>query len=158
MQALVTDIITNRLNVTDPTKPVTLPFFERGELSETPILNPLLPSSTTLVNGVDMKSVFDNGREELVRRLIEMTTTRGSVFTVYAIGQAINQSNPLDASTKRPVATQQLKVTFKLKPKNIDGTDFHPATDANGNPTDSNFNPDALNKTIPARFLKPRPL
>lgn len=59
-------------------------FWERGELSELGVL-----SSGTALNGQDMAQTLDRGREELVRRLIQMVTTRGSVYSIYAVGQAL---------------------------------------------------------------------
>lgn len=148
LQNLINDIITNRLKNTDLTKPG--PFFERGEISETPILNPANSTSTNLVTGIDMKTVLDNGREELVRRLIELITTRGSVFTVYAVGQAINQTIVGGVTKLNVTATHQLRVTFKLVPKKSDGTLFQPAIDAPGN----DFNPTDATQ-LNTRFSKP---
>jgi len=83
-----------------------VPFWERGEISELPIFN-------TGNNPTQMSNVFDRGREELVRRSIEMITPRGSVFTVYAIGQALqiagNKTNVLGAV--------RLKQSFELTPQ-----------------------------------------
>ena len=157
------------------------PFWERGELSELPGFGrtpdqykpdrstvpktypttpPTDPSTQTDLDltGVAMSSkVSDRGREELFRRVVEMTTTRGNVFTVYAIGQAINQTNPNDPTTKRVTGTQQLKVTFRLVPKTqatgtLPAKDFHPGTD------DSNqyvtFDPNNTS-AVEARFAKP---
>ena len=83
-----------------------VPFWERGEISELPIFN-------TGPIPTQMSNVFDRGREELVRRSIEMITPRGSVFTVYAIGQALqiagNKTNVLGAV--------RLKQSFELTPQ-----------------------------------------
>ena len=83
-----------------------VPFWERGEISELPIFN-------TGNIPAQMSNVFDRGREELVRRSIEMITPRGSVFTVYAIGQALqiagNKTNVLGAV--------RLKQSFELTPQ-----------------------------------------
>jgi len=59
-------------------------FWERGELSELGLL-----SSGTALNGLDMAQTLDRGREELIRRLIQMVTTRGSVYSIYAVGQSL---------------------------------------------------------------------
>jgi type II secretory pathway pseudopilin PulG len=160
IKALVDSMVDKRLKNTDPAKPG--PFFERGEISETPILNPSVSPPTPLVSGVDMAQVIDHSREEIVRRLIEMTTTRGNVFTVYAMGQSITQSNPTDPATKHVTGTHQMKVTFRLVPKNktnadgITATDFHPGINSAGEAVD--FDPDPsskLNKEFAARFAKP---
>lgn len=124
------------------------PFWERGELSElplfgrTPSTNPYLsyPAKdlTSASPPVDVSlSVYDRGREELFRRLSEMITTRGDTFTVYVVGQAIQQppptsSNPNPARTYSALHRQ--KVTFKLVPKAYDAAKsksiaFHPGVD-----------------------------
>lgn len=59
-------------------------FWERGELSELGLL-----SAGTNLNGQDMGLTLDRGREELVRRLIQMVTTRGSVYSIYVVGQSL---------------------------------------------------------------------
>jgi hypothetical protein len=56
-----------------------------------------------------MSNQFDRGREELVRRSIEMITTRGSVFTVYAIGQTLQGTNI--------IGTARVSQTFQLEPR-----------------------------------------
>lgn len=78
------------------------PFWERGEISQLPIFNSgMVPS--------DMNATFDRGREELVRRSIEMITTRGSIFTVYALGQTLQGTNV--------TSTARMKQTFQIEPQ-----------------------------------------
>ena len=84
-------------------------FWERGEISELPLFN----SGNTLASGVLMSNAFDRGREEVVRRSIEMITTRGSVFTVYAIGQSLQTT----ATSTNVLSTCRLKTTFQLIPQ-----------------------------------------
>ena len=153
------------------------PFWERGEISELPLFGRTLDTTvsdsattyaTTDLTGIDMSSkVFDRGREELGRRLIEMITTRGSIFTVYALGQAL-QPDLNNSSTRRIVSTCQLKVTFRLVPKAPVNTstglspDFHPGVDSMGVFTDSgksidpamNYDPNN-SAQLSARFAKP---
>jgi hypothetical protein len=93
-----TGLPTNSLNV----------FWERGEISQLSVL-----SAGTSLAGVNMSNAFDRGREELVRRSIEMITTRGSVFTVYAIGQALQTSG----SVTNVLSTCRVKMTFELVPQ-----------------------------------------
>lgn len=88
-------------------------FWERGELSELPVFN----SGDIPVN--NMSNVFDRGREELVRRSIEMVTTRGSVFTVYVLAQAL-QATPLATNV---VGTARIKTTFEMSPQFAEGYD-----------------------------------
>ena len=154
------------------------PFWERGEISELPLFgrtpDTAVPSSTstegspgsyktTQLTGLEMSTqVFDRGREELVRRLIEMTTTRGSVFTVYAVGQAL-QPDLNNAAARRVVGTHQLKVTFRLVPKGpVDANtglspdfrpDYDPATN-NSRDAETTFLPN-VTAQLSARFAKP---
>ena len=115
-----TDLPANSLN----------PLWERGEISELALLN----SGTALAPGVNMSNVFDRGREELVRRSIEMITTRGSVFSVYAVGETLQGTNV--------TGTARLKQTFEIIPQ-------FPTADA----FNDNF---ALNATrISRRFAPP---
>jgi hypothetical protein len=76
-------------------------FWERGEISELPIFN-------TGNIPANMTTTFDRGREELVRRSIEMITTRGSVFTVYSIGQTLQGTNVTGVA--------RMKQTFQIEP------------------------------------------
>jgi hypothetical protein len=80
-------------------------LWERGEISELPLFN----SGTNLAAPTDMSTIFDRGREEVVRRSIEMLTTRGSVFTVYAIGQTL-------APDGRVSGTARLKQVVEFTP------------------------------------------
>jgi hypothetical protein len=108
------------------------PFAERGELSEMPIFN-----STSQLAGSDMAKVYDRGREELFRRMAELITTRGNIFTVYAAGQSLIPQ----PGTTPPIitGTSQIKVTFRIDPVWNAGTPADP------------FDPN--NQT--ARFAKP---
>jgi hypothetical protein len=117
------------------------PLFERGEVSEMPIFNTTTSTGTSgsatyyLASGVDTKTVYDRGREELFRRVAELITTRGNIFTVYAVGQSLN---PQSAGTPVATATSQLKVTFRIDPVWNAGTPADP------------FDP-----TTNTRFIKP---
>jgi hypothetical protein len=118
----VTTIISNygfRLTNTNSWTPAGAvnPMWERGEISEFPFL----AGGTTF--GFNMSNNFDRGREELVRRSIEMMTMRGSIFSVYVVGQALNGTNV--------VGTVRLKRTFEINPQfpTVDALrdDFNPA-------------------------------
>jgi len=63
------------------------PLAERGELSELPIF-----ASGATLTGTDAATLYDRGREEVFRRMVELTTTRGCVFSIYMIGQALQQT------------------------------------------------------------------
>lgn len=115
----------------DPKKPYVGAFMERGELSELPIFN----SGTALLTDVNQSQTFDHSREEFFRRLVEMTTTRGSVFSVYAIGEAIVEG-PLPQRQQRVAGRHEMKVTFQLVPRKLDGSDFRkPSEDFEPTPT-----------------------
>ena len=109
------------------------PFCERGESSEMPIFN-----SGTDLTGTNMTTVYDRGREELFRRLAELVTTRGNIFSIYAVGQSLIP--PPSGSTNPPIvtATSQTKVTFRIDPV------------WSGGPPSDPFDP-----TSKARFRKP---
>ena len=79
------------------------PFMERGELSE--VMGPVVSA---------IGARYDRGREELFRRMVELITTRGSVFTVYAMGQSVTET-----SSGRKVYGPKCrrKVTFELVPE-----------------------------------------
>lgn len=97
-----------------------MPFLERGgisELAEKPASGTteraLFSDDTAFDGGRDLEETLDRGREEIVRRIIELISTKGNVFSVYSIGQAIS----VDASgTLQVAATQRRKTTFKLSP------------------------------------------
>lgn len=104
--AVVTNLIsrmTNSPTAIAPSGSLNV-LWERGEISELPLFN----SGTTLAS-VNMSNTFDRGREEVVRRSIEMLTTRGSIFTVYAIGQTL-------APDGRVSGTARLKQVVEFTP------------------------------------------
>lgn len=82
-------------------------FWERGELSELSVF-----SSGSALTGANMAQTLDRGREEIVRRSIQMITTRGSVFTAHAVGQAIRVS----PTATNVLSTARLRTTFELIP------------------------------------------
>jgi len=108
------------------------PFLERGELSQALAFRP------GFVGTAAPQSLYDRGREELFRRIAELVTTRGSVFSVYAIGQAIVET---PGGGKRVRATARLRITFELVPE------WNP-------PLDDAFDP-GNEAAVAARFRKP---
>jgi hypothetical protein len=115
------------------------PFWERGEISQLPIFNSgNIPTA--------MSNKFDRGREELVRRSIEMITTRGSVFTVFVVGQGL-QVTP---QTTNVTGSARLKQTFEIIPQ------FAFTNMNNGVPeyADDTFNPSQATR-ISRRFAPP---
>ena len=114
------------------------PFWERGEFSELPLFNSPPPQTAAL--GANMSNTFDRGREELVRRTIEMLTARGSVFSVYAVGQSLQ----VTTNSTNILGTVRVKSTFEISPQ------FANVATA----TNDAFNPtNALQ--APARFQPP---
>ena len=127
MDALVQQI-SDRLNHLTPAFSKTSgPFAERGELSELPIF-----STGVALTGSDAAILYDRGREELFRRMVELVCTRGSIFSIYAVGQSIQQTAK---GEKIVTATRRVKTTIQLVPvwspplpddaalKNLDATD-----------------------------------
>lgn len=110
IDSVVTNLVARLRTVTGTGLPTGSmnPFWERGELSEIRPLN----LGNSLV-GVQMSNVFDRGREELVRRSIEMITTRGSVFSAYVVGQSLQV---VGASTN-VLSTARMRSTFEIIPQ-----------------------------------------
>lgn len=136
LNTLTTNTLARMTNVSGVGMPsgALNPFWERGEISELSVFN----SGTQLTgSATNMANTFvDRGREETVRRSIEMITTRGSVFTVYAIGQSLQGTNV--------TGTARLKQTFEISP--VFG---NPAT-----ATNDFFNPASI-PAIGTRFVAP---
>jgi hypothetical protein len=110
---LVSNAITRMLNSTSAGLPANTvnAFWERGEVSELSAFN-----SGTNLAGVSMNAAFDRGREEVLRRSVEMLTMRGSVFTAYTIGQTL-QVTPGGTNVG---STCRLKRTFEIIPQFAD--------------------------------------
>jgi len=112
--------------------PSTL-FWERGELSELPAFhrtsaNPA-DNAPALASGANMAEVIDRSREELFRRLSELVATRGSTYSVYVVGQSVQQ---LPGGGLRVLSTAQVKQTVRLRPvfDPVLNNDFDPASAA----------------------------
>ncbi|MDX2082358.1 MAG: pilus assembly PilX N-terminal domain-containing protein [Terrimicrobiaceae bacterium] len=67
------------------------PIMERGELSQ---LGYFSGASTNLarIGGQTVRTVGDRGREEIYRRMAELITTRSASFSIYCVGEAINEA------------------------------------------------------------------
>jgi hypothetical protein len=122
--------------------PYTGCFQERGEWSE---LESFAAETETLFQGTRSSILFDHCREELFRRTIELLTTRGNIFTVYSLGQAVLKPKP-PATSQQILAEHWLKTTFALLPMKSDGTPF-------GFPTET-FDPDSPT-SLSERFTAP---
>jgi hypothetical protein len=122
---LVTNIVSRMTNTSsfNPTGSLN-PFWERGEVSELSVLN---TGTALLGGGINMSNTIDRGREELVRRSMQMLTTRGSIFTVYVIGQSIQVTGSITNVT----STARLRQVFQLEPMGLNtGDTFNPASAA----------------------------
>jgi hypothetical protein len=106
------------------------PLWERGELSELSVLNSSAASSVAA--GTVISNAFDRGREELVRRSIEMITTRGSVFTVYVVGEGMQVTVDGTGTSARTntnyLGQVRLKQTFEVAPGGVTWTNGTVAT------------------------------
>jgi four helix bundle protein len=109
-------------------------FWERGELSELPLFN----TGSSLATSVTTFDVDERGREELFRRIAELVTTRGNTFSVYVLGQSVQE---LPDGSLKVLASHNEKVTFRLNPVH------EPALDNNFNPSNA--------AQVAARFAKP---
>ena len=99
------------------------PLWERGEISE-------LGGSYAFTNFVGTAnpatSVFDRSREEIMRRTMDMITMRGSIFSVYAVGQALQ----VVGTTTNVLSTVRLKQTFEtlpVLPQGANNDSFNPS-------------------------------
>lgn len=111
-EAVVTNFLARLTNGADAGLPNALnPLWERGEISELSVFN--AAGTNGLVAGTTMTNALDRGREEVVRRSIEMITTRGSIFTAYVIGQSL-QVTPTATNV---LGTARLKSTFEMTPQ-----------------------------------------
>jgi hypothetical protein len=72
------------------------PMMCRGELSQLAFFQAAGASGTA--GGSPSSTTIDRGREEIFRRVVELITTRGLNFTVFAVGQALRQSPNGDIS------------------------------------------------------------
>jgi len=90
------------------------PIMHRGELSEISYFD-AEGSANPEFAGEQTDEVNDRGREEVFRRLVELVNTRSTTYTVYAVGDAIQQNS--NGSMTR-VARQRYQVLFELVPEN----------------------------------------
>lgn len=123
-------------------------FWERGQISELAdgTIRPLFSSPLNTLAGVALSTTQDRGREEVVRRIMDLVTTKGNVYSIYAIGQSLNPR------TGQPVATQKIRRTFRIDPVftpalPADNT-FDPAQTGTGSATDRFRRPSGFTVTI----------
>ena len=88
------------------------PMMDRGELAQLAFFNGL--GSANTAGGQPSSTTIDRGREELFRRVVEMTTTRSLSFCVHVAGQSVRQ----DSSGKIiPLSSVYKKIIFQLEPQ-----------------------------------------
>lgn len=120
VNTLVTDFIARLTNASPASSGLPAgalnPLWERGELSELAIF-----ATGSALTGANLAQTIDRGREEIVRRSVQMITTRGSVFTVHTVGQAVRVS----ATATNVLSTARLRTTFEISP---DFSDWNAAT------------------------------
>jgi hypothetical protein len=109
-------------------------FWERGAISELSLFN----TGSNLASGANVANALDRVREEVIRRMVEMICTRGDTFTIYAVGQSVQE---LPSGDLRPLGIQYYKRTIRLNPV------FNAALDDNFNPSDAS--------AVSQRFRRP---
>jgi four helix bundle protein len=87
------------------------PMMERGELSQ---VSYFAGSSTNPLAGQQMRNINDRGREEVFRRIVELTTTRSASYRVYVIADALQQNN---AGKITRLSRTHLQKDFTLQPQ-----------------------------------------
>ncbi len=115
---LMVDHFQRRLRRKPPYENRGCAFFERGEISEIDLFQSEEAFPVTLANRTrfGLKNRNDSVREEIVRYLLEAITTRGRVFSVYCVGQAVRLRGKLQT-----LATRRAKFTFRLVPLDANG-------------------------------------
>jgi hypothetical protein len=83
-------------------------FWERGEISELPLF-----STNSTLAGTSMATTLDRGREEIIRRSIELLCTKGSVFSIHCVGQSLE----MVGSTPTPKSTVSKQYMVELEPR-----------------------------------------
>ena len=68
------------------------PIMERGELSQVPFFSGASTNTNTLA-AQPVKATADRGREEIYRRMAELVTTRSASYSVYCVGEALQESS-----------------------------------------------------------------
>lgn len=84
------------------------PMMERGELSQLAFFN------SGKVGSYFMNTTMDRGREEFVRRILPMVSTRSSAFSVYAVAQAVREDNSGNITT---LAEATKGTVYQLNPR-----------------------------------------
>ena len=105
--AAVVRQITRSAALPDATSEDDRIFWERGEFSEIDLQR----GGTWIVPGY--ATAEDRSREELIRRILQLLTTRGAVFTVHAVGETFYR---LADGSERVLASARRRRTFELVP------------------------------------------
>lgn len=86
------------------------PLLERGEISQIPYFS---SNSTSTIGTQPVRTTADRSREQIIRRMIEMTTTRSASFSVYCIGEAIQESA---SGAIRTLSRENMASNFRIDP------------------------------------------
>ncbi len=89
------------------------PMLERGELSQISFFSGAATNNSS-AGTQPVRTTADRGREELFRRMIEMVTTRSASFSIFAVGEAVQES-PSGQIKATSRSTQG--VVFRFDPK-----------------------------------------
>jgi hypothetical protein len=87
------------------------PFMERGELSQVPFFSGA--GNTNRAGGQSGSVSMDRSREEIFRRVVEHITTRSASFSVYVVGESVQQR---PNGTVKSLASSKQKVSFRVVP------------------------------------------
>lgn len=86
------------------------PFIERGEISQIPYFS---STSTSTIGGQQVRTTADRSREQIIRRMIEMVTTRSASFSVFCIGESIQES---PTGVIRTLSQETAAANFRIDP------------------------------------------
>ncbi|MFZ4776240.1 MAG: pilus assembly PilX N-terminal domain-containing protein [Terrimicrobiaceae bacterium] len=89
------------------------PIMERGELSQISFFSTNLSVPAPTLAGQPVRTTADRGREEIYRRMSELVTTRSASYSVYCVGEAVQESA---AGTIKPLARSQSGAVFRFDP------------------------------------------
>jgi hypothetical protein len=86
------------------------PLLERGEISQIPYFS---STSTSTIGGQQVRTTADRSREQIIRRMIEMVTTRSASFSVFCIGESIQES---PTGVIRTLSQETAAANFRIDP------------------------------------------
>ncbi len=93
------------------------PFMERGEISQIGYFSGA-SANTNKIAGQNVSTTADRGREEIFRRMVELITTRSSSFSIFCVGEAIQESS---TGTIKPLAKSNQGAVYRFDPNMSSG-------------------------------------